>query len=68
VVYIVAWLGCDHLAPVFEDDTLSTTVAVEACEPLSPEGGLVTLQLLVAAHRVGGETQVLDWRVIALMA
>jgi acyl dehydratase len=68
VVYIVAWLGCDHLAPVFEDDTLATTVAVEACEPLSPEGGLVTLQLLVHAHRVGGETQVLDWRVVALMA
>jgi acyl dehydratase len=68
VVYVVAWAGCDHVSPVFEEDTLSTTVTVEACDPLPGGGGLVTFDLKVDAHRPDTDTQVLDWRIIALMA
>ena len=34
LVAILAWHGCDHLAPVREGDTLRSTLEVEQCEPL----------------------------------
>lgn len=73
---IVAWRGCDHLAPVFEGDMLSTEVSVEALHPLPNGGGLVDLRARVHAERSAQaqaadqpkEADVLDWRFVALMA
>ncbi len=64
---IVAWHGCDHLAPVREGDTLRSTLEVEQCEPL-PGGGLVHLRSRVRAERPTGTQEVLDWRFIGVMA
>ncbi len=64
---IVAWHGCDHLAPVFEGDTLTSTVELERTEPLARGGGLVHLRSRVRALREDGETaDVLDWRLIGV--
>ena len=66
---IVAWRGCDHLAPVFEGDALSTELTLEAKQPAA-DGGLVDLRALVAAHREGADepVPVLDWRLVGAMA
>jgi acyl dehydratase len=50
---VVGWHGCDHLAPVREGDTLTSTITVERTEPLATGGGLVHLRSLVRAHRAG---------------
>jgi acyl dehydratase len=64
LVYIVGWRGCDHLAPVFEGDTLRSTVTVERCAD-----GLVDVRTVVSADRPpGATTPVLDWSLIAAMA
>ena len=67
---IVAWRGCDHLGPVFEQDVLSTTVEVEGTQALDGlDAGLVDLRMLVSADRGAGEEPkpVLDWRAVAVM-
>jgi acyl dehydratase len=70
LVTIVAWHRCDHLAPVFEGDILSTELDVEGAEPLEVGGGTVDLRARVSAERAGGgETiDVLDWKFVAVMA
>ncbi len=75
IVTHIAWRGCDHLAPVFEGDMLSTRVSVEAVTPLK-NGALVDLRAIVTAARGpeairAGQSQAadaLDWRVVVLMA
>jgi acyl dehydratase len=65
---VVGWHRCDHLAPVREGDTLTSTVEVEQTEPL-PDGGLVHLRSRVRAGRAGAEpTDILDWRFVAAFA
>ena len=62
------WHGCDHLAPVHEDDTLRSTLTVEQLEPL-PVGGLVHLRSRVRAEPPGAAGKdVLDWRFVVVMA
>jgi acyl dehydratase len=70
IATILAWQGCDHLAPVFEGDVLRTEVAVQGVEPLEGGGGLASLRGLVAAVRGGeGDAEpVLDWSFLALVA
>jgi acyl dehydratase len=74
LVTIVAWHGCDHLAPVREGDTLRSTVELERAEPFasggdaSATGGLVHLRSRVRADREGGSQDVLDWRFVGVMA
>ena len=76
IVTVIAWRGCDHLAPVFEGDMLATAVEVEALCPLPRGGGLADLRAIVraehpAAVQAAGlprEAEVLDWRFVALMA
>lgn len=60
LVTIVGWHSCDHLAPVFEDDDLSSTISVE-----DRDGHLVHLRSVV---RNGNGTDVLDWRFVAVVA
>jgi acyl dehydratase len=65
---IVAWHACDHLAPVFEADTLTSEVEVERTEPLPAGGGaLIHLRSRVrAAREDGAVADVLDWRLIGV--
>ena len=69
---IVAWHGCDHLAPVFEGDTLASTIELERCEALPGGGGLVHMRSRVRAERAdatdGAALDVLDWRFVAVHA
>jgi acyl dehydratase len=71
---LVAWRSCDHSAPVFEGDILRTEVTGEQIHPLEQGGGLVDLHATVYAERgdqapePGRDIQVLDWRVVGLMA
>ena len=72
LVTILAWRGCDHLAPVFEEDVLRSDVEVVGLQPLDAGGGLVDLRVIVHAERGAGpehgeEVQVLDWRLWGLM-
>lgn len=75
IVTLIAWRGCDHLAPVFENDMLSSRITVEAVTPLD-NGSLVDLRVITHATRgadaiAAGQAQaadVLDWRVVVLMA
>jgi acyl dehydratase len=61
---IVAWQRCDHLAPVYEGDTLFTDVTLERVQP---DIGLVHLRARVRAQRDGAEPgEVLDWRLVAV--
>lgn len=68
LVYVVAWRGCDHLGPVLEGDVLRSVVTLEGVEPLAGGGGLVELRCEVAAHRDGAAVDVLDWRLVGVMA
>jgi acyl dehydratase len=65
---IVAWHSCDHLAPVFEGDTLTSTVEIERAEPLAGGGALLHLRSRVRAARADGDgaADVLDWRLIGV--
>ena len=68
LIAILAWHRCDHLAPVYEGDTLRSEIEVEAVERLSTRARLVDLRSLVRAQRTDADdTRVLDWRFIALM-
>ena len=65
IATIVGWHGCEHLAPVFEDDVLRTELRVEH----TAAGGLAGLRALVSAVRSGEEpTPVLDWSFVAVVA
>lgn len=65
---IVAWHGCSHLAPVFEQDTLRSTVELEDKQPLE-RGGLLHLRSRVSATHAGqAPVDVLDWRLVAAHA
>jgi acyl dehydratase len=67
---IIAWQGCDHLAPVFEGDILGTELTLEGKHALG-EGGLLDLHAMVFADRADGSAEhepVLDWRFVGLMA
>ncbi len=67
LVTILAWKHCDHLAPVHEGDLIRTTLEVERLEPWNG-GGLVHLRSRAVATSTSGEANVLDWRLVALMA
>ena len=69
LVTIVAWEGCDHTGPVYEGDTLRSTVTVTGREALPGGGGLVGLRSLVRARRTDGAVEdVLDWRLTGVLA
>lgn len=70
LVTVLAWEGCDHTGPVYEGDTLVSTVTVVDVRPAATSGVLADLRSQVRA--VGDETgdgrDVLDWRFTALVA
>jgi acyl dehydratase len=64
LVTFAGWHGCDHLAPVFEEDLLRSTISV-----VRRDGPLVDLRVLVIAERSGGGSEaVLDWRPVVVVA
>ncbi len=68
IATILAWEGCDHLAPVFEGDVLRTELEVTETAP-QEHGGRAHLRALVSAVREESEPEaVLDWRFVALVA
>jgi acyl dehydratase len=67
LVTIAAWHSCDHLAPVYEGDTLHTAVEVERLEPLPNDGGLVHFHVMTKATRGGASEPVLDWRPVGVL-
>jgi acyl dehydratase len=69
LVTIVAWQGCDHTGPVFEGDTLRSTITVTGREALPAGGGLVGLRSVVTARRADGSVDdVLDWQLTGVLA
>jgi len=69
LVTVVGWRSCEHLGPVHEGDTLTSTVEVEDVSPL-PDGRLVQFRSRVAgrSHPGDAERPVLDWRFTAVLA
>ena len=67
---IVAWRSCEHSAPVFEADVLSTEVAVGATSQSEHGATLADLRATVHADRGTGEPpeQVLDWAFVGVLA
>jgi acyl dehydratase len=65
LVTVVAWESCDHVAPVAEQDTLRSELAVTRLDPLPSGGGLVGLAV-ETANQTG--VPVLRWRFTALVA
>lgn len=68
---IVAWRSCEHSAPVFEGDMLSTEVTYEGEIQLDRSGAaLADLRAIVHADRGTGEPaeQVLDWAFLGVLA
>jgi acyl dehydratase len=62
LVLIGAWFSCDHTGPVYEDDTLTSRITVEALD-----GPLARLHSIVTAHRDEESSDVLDWRYAAII-
>lgn len=62
LITVLSWRSCDHLGPVYEGDTLRSTVKVEAVEP-GAGGHLAELRCEVSADP---GRPVLDWRFTAL--
>lgn len=68
---IVAWRSCEHSAPVFEGDMLSTEVELVTKIPRDRAGAaLADLRAIVHADRGTGEPaeQVLDWAFLGVLA
>jgi acyl dehydratase len=63
LVTVIGWHSCDHLAPVFEGDTLRSVITVEKIEA----GGIVHLRSQVAVV-AESPRPVLDWRFVGLIA
>jgi len=65
---IVCWYKCDHTAPVFEEDILSSVITVKAVTAVTGGGKLLDLSIEVFAERgpeapePGSDIKVLDWQ------
>jgi acyl dehydratase len=66
LVTILGWHAADHTGPVFEGDTLRSSLALERREPLPGRGELVHLRSQVTA--VERDEHVLDWRFVGVLA
>lgn len=62
LVTMLGWESCDHLGPVYEEDTLTTKVTVGGVAPVAG-WRVIDLRAEVTAD---GERPVLDWRLSAL--
>lgn len=69
LVTVLAWDSCEHLGPVHEGDTLTSTVTLELLEPRSDGGRRARLRSRVTARSGPGAAprDVLDWRMVGLL-
>jgi acyl dehydratase len=68
IVTIAGWTSCDHLAPVHEGDTVTSTVTVEGLTGWADGGGIASIRTLTHAHRPDGSFEpVLDWAFQAVL-
>ena len=69
MVFVAGWHGCDHVGPVREGDTLTSTIEVERTLPSAGGGTMTHLRSRVSATRPEtAPADVLDWRFVALLA
>ncbi|MHB1468150.1 MAG: hotdog family protein [Solirubrobacteraceae bacterium] len=68
VATIVAWRSCDHLAPVYEGDTLSSEIELAGIEEIGAGMALASLRSRVDALRGSERHAVLDWKLVAVVA
>jgi len=68
VVTIAGWRSCDHLAPVYEGDVLTSRIEIEGLELLADGGALTGVRVLVDAWAESGSRAVLDWRLVCVTA
>jgi acyl dehydratase len=68
LVTVLGWESCDHLGPVFEGDSLLSTIEVEDVVPLEGGGSLARLRSRVVARDAAAERAVLDWRLYGAVA
>lgn len=67
---LIGWQGCEHTAPVLEEDIIRTEFSVTSATPAAAGGKLYELHALTYAKRaVTGqdgyqESAVLDWRLV----
>jgi 2-methylfumaryl-CoA hydratase len=67
VITVLGWRSCDHLAPVFENETLRHEANVRDVYPTA-QGTIVGMRCRSFAHRGSDEsTQVLDWQPVVLV-
>lgn len=66
LVTVLAWDGCDHLGPVYEGDTLRSTVEVISLQSRADQVH-ADLRCLVTADSATEPRPVLDWRFTALI-
>jgi acyl dehydratase len=67
LVTVLAWESCDHTGPVYEGDTLYSTLHIDGATTLpGARGGVLNLRSLVYAVDGAGDRQVLDWKFSAL--
>jgi acyl dehydratase len=69
LVTVAGWHSCDHLAPVYEGDTLQSSVEFESEEVFGHAMRLAHLRSRVRATAPGEDTprDVLDWRFDAVL-
>jgi len=68
MVTVVGWHSCDHVGPVREGSTLTSTIEVERTVPSAAGGTLAYLRSRVrASHLDTPAAEVLDWRFVALL-
>jgi acyl dehydratase len=68
LVTVLGWVGCDHLGPVHEGDTLRSSVTVEQVDALAGGGSIALLRSQVSVGSGPGARPVLDWRLTAVVA
>ena len=68
LVTVLGWHSCDHLAPVYEGDTLWSSLVVEGVEPFESASVVHLRSLVTASSEDGRQRNVLRWRFVAVNA
>lgn len=68
MITLIGWQGCEHTAPVLEEDIIRTEFSVTSATPVASGGKLYELHALTYAKRAANEgyeeSAVLDWRLV----
>ena len=68
MITLIGWQGCEHTAPVLEEDIIRTEFSVTSAMPVASGGKLYELHALTYAKRAANEgydeSAVLDWRLV----